>query len=67
MDIAKKELIDLINTAIDHGGDYGGPYFININGLEKTIKQYCKKVFNKNVEVVFGLVGGYVEDIVEVE
>lgn len=35
-------LNNLIRAAIDHGGDYGGPYFCNPEELEKAMDALCK-------------------------
>lgn len=37
-------LTDLVEASIDHGGDYGGPYYSNFEGLEGAVSRVCRVI-----------------------
>ena len=54
---------DTIIEAVDHGGDPGGPYFCNKDGLKKSITAVIAKIEVNNVELIKNYPLGVIYDI----
>lgn len=55
MKITKEQIIainDVIEKAIDHGGDAGGPYYCCIDDLIDSINRFVKALEIENVEII---------------
>lgn len=42
LEIFCKHFNNIVSEAIEHGGDYGGPYYINQKNLENSINIFLK-------------------------
>lgn len=54
---------DTIVEAVDHGGDSGGPYFCNKDGLKESIAAVITKIEVNNTELVKNYPLGVIYDI----
>lgn len=55
MKLTKEQIIainDMIEKAIDHGGDPGGPYYCYIGALIDSINRFIKALKIENVKII---------------
>lgn len=55
MKLNKDQIIainDMIEKAIDHGGDYGGPYYCYIDNLMVSLNRFIETLEIENVEII---------------
>lgn len=55
MKLNKDQIIainDMIEKAIDHGGDYGGPYYCYIDDLIASLDRFVEALEIENVEII---------------
>lgn len=55
MKLTKEQIIainDVIEKAIDHGGDPGGPYYCCISDLIDSINRFIKALKIENVKII---------------
>ena len=43
---------DMIEKAIDHGGDYGGPYYCYIDDLMVSLNRFVEILKIENVKII---------------
>ena len=58
-------LNQMIETCIDCGGDYGGPYYTNVAKTEKVIREFIQTI-DPALDVVFGFDSIYLGNVFKV-